>query len=306
MSGAAVRTARRTVALLVMLGRRDRRRRFGGWRLDSVEALRRGSGFRGAAFGRQLRSPRRKRWRTSVIHFGGAGVEMRRPGVAVARQRQRQAFQGDALAGGGIPLELHRQGVFLLAAVDGQDAVRRDVADRLAELEVILVIQPLPFGEFLALGGTELAGVPQDGADMPRTSADSAIISARMCCTPASTSSGVVSSFSGLTIAGSTSARLPTAGSPFQIGQGQRLEALLAGGRGQGALLGLVGQIEVFEPLGIVGGEDGGLQLVGQLALVLDALEDGLLAVGELPQQADALLDGAQTSSSRPPVRSLR
>ena len=43
-------------------------------------------------------------------------------------------------------------GVLLLAAVDGQDAVRRDVADRLLELEIVLVILPLPFGQFFALG----------------------------------------------------------------------------------------------------------------------------------------------------------
>jgi hypothetical protein len=30
----------------------------------------------------------------------------------------------------------------------------------------------------------------------------------------------------------------------------------------------------------VVGGEDGGAELVGQLALAVDAAEDGLLAVG--------------------------
>src|SRR5262249_49734033 len=49
-----------------------------------------------------------------------------------------------------------------------------------------------------------------------------------------------------------------------------------------------------FEPLGVVGREDGGAQLVAELALVFDALEDGLLAVGELAEQGHALLDGAE------------
>ena len=114
-----------------------------------------------------------------------------------------------------------------------------------------------------------------------------------MCCTPASTSSGVFSSFSGLTSVGSTSARLADGRVAVPDGQGQRLQALLAGRGRQRALLRLVRQVEVFEPLGVVGREDGGAQLVGQLALALDALEDGLLALGELAQQADALLDDA-------------
>ena len=119
-----------------------------------------------------VRRQRSRRRRRAASAAAALRPWRRRPAAAqrrrFARQRQRQAFQGDAPAGLGVPLQLDRQGVLLLAAVDGQDAVRRDVADRLGELEVVLVLQPLPFGEFLALGCRQNAGVPQDGAQRRR------------------------------------------------------------------------------------------------------------------------------------------
>ena len=73
----------------------------------------------------------------------------------------------------------------------------------------------------------------------------------------------------------------------------QRLQAPLAGDRGQRLLLGLEGQIEVFQPLGRVGV----LNLLGQLgrelALRFDRLEDRRLAFGELANLADAKLNFA-------------
>ena len=148
----------------------------GGWCGAAEAARSRGGGRRGV---------RRRRRPAAGDAFGGRRASAaggaadapasrrrrrrrRRGGRRFAGQRQRQTLQGDAPAGLGVPLQLDLQGVFLLAAVDGQDAVRRDVADRLGELEVILVLQPLPFGEFLALGRAQLARVPQDGADARR------------------------------------------------------------------------------------------------------------------------------------------
>ena len=114
-----------------------------------------------------------RRWRPS-----GSAARRR---LGVRRQRQRQALQGDAPAGLGVPLQLDLQGVFLLAAVDGQDAVRRNVPDRLGELEVVLVLEPLPFGELLALGRAELAGVPQHDRGRPRARRPSRRSSRRGC-----------------------------------------------------------------------------------------------------------------------------
>ena len=55
--------------------------------------------------------------------------------------------------------------------------------------------------------------------------------------------------------------------------------------------MGLNGQVEVFEPLGVVGRADRGGELVGELALGLDRLEDRLLPLGQLAEPADAELD---------------
>ena len=50
-------------------------------------------------------------------------------------------------------------------------------------------------------------------------------------------------------------------------------------------------KIEIFEPFGGVGLEDCQAQIVGELALALNALEDGLLAVGQLAEKSDPCLD---------------
>ena len=112
---------------------------------------------------------------------------------------------------------IHQAIIFLLAAVDRQDAVRRDVPDRLGELEVILVVAPLPLGEFFALGGGRACRCPRGRRGRPRGRRPfRRSCSAMMCPTPASTSSGVFSSFSGLSRSAAISARLATAGSRFQ------------------------------------------------------------------------------------------
>ena len=72
---------------------------------------------------------------------------------------------------------------------------------------------------------------------------------------------------------------------------GQRLEPALAGDRGQRLLLGLERQIEVFQPLGAVGGVD----LRGQLGreLALDSIDRRIVCFrsANMPQPADAGLD---------------
>ena len=109
--------------------------------------------------------------------------------------------------------------------------------------------------------------------------------------TPSSTFSGVSSPFSAfdelLGRGGQVGERLVAVPDP----QGQRLEALVAGVGGLGPLLGLEREVEVFEPLGVVGRADGRGEVGVQLPLGLDRLEDRLLPLGQLAQPLDAKLD---------------
>ena len=88
-----------------------------------------------------------------------------------------------------------------------------------------------------------------------------------MCWAPSRTSSGVLQLLLGVDQRRQHLVEVGDGRVAVPDRQGQRFQPLLAGRRGQGALLRLVGQVEVFEPLGVVGREDGGAQLVGQLAL---------------------------------------
>ena len=93
------------------------------------------------------------------------GVEGRGPeevGVGVAFQRQLPERRLLQVGPGDLELDLER--AFLVAPVDRQDAVRRDVGDRLGVVEVVAVLQPLAFGD-LGLGRDDLARLPDDAAD---------------------------------------------------------------------------------------------------------------------------------------------
>ena len=73
--------------------------------------------------------------------------------------------------------------------------------------------------------------------------------------------------------------------------QGERFESLLAGDGGLGPALGLVRQVEIFEFGLLQRGFDFGLQLGGELALLLDGGEHGFAAVFELAEVFELLLD---------------
>ena len=77
-------------------------------------------------------------------------------------------------------------------------------------------------------------------------------------------------------------------------GIGQRLQTCFPGNLRLGAALGLVGQVKIFQAVLGVGSFDGGPQLVGQLALFLNAVEDGAPAVFQLTQVAQPLFQGPQ------------
>ncbi len=73
---------------------------------------------------------------------------------------------------------------------------------------------------------------------------------------------------------------------------GQPIEARLASNHCLGAPLGLVGEVQVLQALLGVGARNGSLQLVGEFALLLDALENGGAPLFELAQIAQTLLEG--------------
>ncbi len=210
--------------------------------------------------------------------------------------RVRVPFQGELAEDRALQVlprdfELDLERAFLVGPVDRQDAVRRDVADRLGVVEVVAVLQPLPFGEVLALGGHDLAGLPDGATD--RVADDRQLVDRFR--------EDVADAFQHLLdglqpLLGrekfgrrgvEVEQRLVAVPDP----QGQRLQPLLAGVGGLGALLGLVGEVEVFEPLGVVRALDGVAELVRELPLGLDGLEDRLLALGQLAQALDAVLD---------------
>ena len=67
----------------------------------------------------------------------------------------------DVLAG---QLEFDLENRFFIAAVDRQDAVRRDVIDRFGVVEIIAEIESLSLGDVVGLGGDDLTGLPDDAA----------------------------------------------------------------------------------------------------------------------------------------------
>src|SRR5262249_27709690 len=163
----------------------------------------------------------------------------------------------------------------LLAAVDGENAVRRNLTGGLLELEVALVFQALRFAELLVLRGLDLAELPENvahrGTNLRRLRDH--------------LRQDVLDAKAGGVRRGDAALWIDEAGQDFveaaggrgiavPNGPGERLEALLAGSAGEALLLGLVGKIKVFEPARRVGAEDRLAQLVGEAALVLDAAQD--------------------------------
>ena len=72
---------------------------------------------------------------------------------------------------------------------------------------------------------------------------------------------------------------------------GQRFQAAVAGLSGQGLLLGLERQIQIFQSPQGIGRLDASDQLVRRSALRFQRLENPLFAVGQRPQPSDRLLD---------------
>ncbi len=211
--------------------------------------------------------------------------------VGVRVPFERQLAQDGAFEVMPRHLELDLERAFLVAAIDRQDAMRRDVPHGLGILEIVAVFEALALGQTLALGRDHLARLPDGAAD--RLADDGELVDRLGEDVPHAFEDllGRLQAVLGVDELGRGGVEVGEGLVAVPDPQGERFEPLFAGVAGLGLLLGLVGEIQVFEPLGVVGRLDGVAQIVGELALGLDGLEDGLLALGEVAEAADTRLD---------------
>ncbi len=201
----------------------------------------------------------------------------------------RQARAGDGVEALVVRVEGEVEDLFLLGPEHRQHAVRLEPAERLGEVEVVAVLLALlrlalaDLGDEAALGPHPLAeladqvGVLGEALDQDRAGAVEG--------------GGDV----GHVLVEVRLGRLPRVGRRGVEQQvGQRLEAVLAGDLGLGPALGLVGEVEVLQPGLGVGGVDVRPQLVGELALLVDARENRRAPFLELAQVAEALVQRSQ------------
>ena len=83
-------------------------------------------------------------------------------GVRMAFERKLSEERGFDFRPRQIEPDLER--AFLVAPVDGENSMRRDLSDGLGIVEIIAVLEALPFGN-LGLGGDDPAGFPDEPAN---------------------------------------------------------------------------------------------------------------------------------------------
>ena len=187
-----------------------------------------------------------------------------------------------------VDLELDFNGIIFLGPVQTQDAVRRDLTCSLGELKIILVLLALPFGTLSLLAAVTLPVSHMRMRTGPRSSAASAMYSARICCDACLDVVGCLQVLVGIDQALNNSSRLPAAAaSGCQIAEARGSSPFSRAAVAE--ILSLAcRQIEIFEPLRGIGVQDGLTQIVAELALRFNAFQDGLLAVSELALKMDA------------------
>ena len=204
-------------------------------------------------------------------------------------QVEGRDFVGDAT----VDVEVNAEDVRLLAAVDGEHAVRRDLAHRLLEAGVRVELLALPLGERLDLVRGDEADIPDEVA---QGSAHVRAVGHHLGEDFLHAAEHVVHVEQPLVRideAGQHFVELRNGGVAVPDGLGQRCQTLLAGLGRLRFLLRLVRQVEVFEPFGEVRGQYCLREFVREFALEGNALEDRLLAVGEVPELLHAFLDAA-------------
>ncbi len=181
--------------------------------------------------------------------------------------------------------------LLLLAAEQRQDAVRRELGERLVELEVVR--------ELGSLGLLALADLGDDAAARPHLLAQLADQVAVLAEPFDQDGPRALQSRRGVR---DLLARVDELRGFFlrvqpgvaQQRVGQRFETGLLRDLGLRAALLLVGEVEVLEPRLGVGGEDLRLEGVVELALLADRVEDGRPALFQFAQVAEPLLERAQ------------
>jgi hypothetical protein len=190
-----------------------------------------------------------------------------------------------------VHLDARAQHVLALAAPDGEEAMRGDVLQRLAEVVVLLELggriaqsggllgnQHALFAERLADPRAGIGVLGQElGHDVARAGQGGLQIGHLLVGRHEREALGM----------GIADRRL------LQDAQRQWLEPALAGDHRARAALRLVRQVQIFQRRLGGAGEDARLEFVAELALGGDRLEDGLAALIELEQVGAALLDGA-------------
>ena len=181
--------------------------------------------------------------------------------------------------------------LLLLAAEQGQDAVRGQPREWLAELEVVgelgaLLFLALPhFGAQRAAGGHRLAQFPEQvrvlGEPFDEDRAGTVQSRGR-----------VRDAALGVDEVGRLEEGIFVWVGEEQVGQ--RLQARLAGDLGPSAALRLIRQVQVLQPRLGVSGADLALELVGQLALGAHLGQDRIPALVEFAQVTQAFLERAQ------------
>ena len=177
------------------------------------------------------------------------------------------------------------------APKDGQGTVGRNFLKRLNVVEIITELGPLVFLAFHH-GDVQLAFLPDK---VPQAAQQLGILGKPLHQNVAGAIQGSLGIFhAGFFVQ-------VALGSGFRIesriiieGVSQRLQTRLAGNLGLGPALGLVGQVKIFQTVLGVGVLDGGLELVGQLALLLNALEDSGTTVFQFPQIAQTFFQVPQ------------
>ena len=86
-------------------------------------------------------------------------------GLRMALQRKLAEEHGLQVGPRDIDPDLER--TFLVAAIDRQNAMRRNLGDRLGVIKIVAILEPLALGQ-LGLGGDDLAGLPDDLAHCRR------------------------------------------------------------------------------------------------------------------------------------------
>ena len=220
---------------------------------------------------------------------GGAQPRVGGPAFVAQAEALRNGGLDGRVVGAGVEREV--EDLLLLAAEQGQDAVRGQPGEGLAELEVVGELRAFccvagaraHLGDQRAAGGHRLAQLPdqvgvlgepldQDGAGAFQGRGDvrDVLVEEALC----------------------SALRITRGVSEQQVSQ--RLQARLAGDLGLGPPFGLVRQVQVLEPGLGVRGADLRFELAGQLSLGGDLDEDRIPALVELAQVAEPLLERAQ------------